>query len=315
MASKQDNYLRMHHPSIYKGMKKGGKVEYYENGGLAPNIKKVDVLRSKTSGFDALMAQRDTNGSKFKSIIPGDTTGVDTSLLSGYKPLTPPTSLLPSSSYKPLERPKSIIPEGKAKGGKMKKKNKYYAKGGKNTDTVPAMLTPGEVVLNAEQQEALGELVGMKPAALFEKIGIPGFAGGGMATKEDALMQYYENGGTVDNLRMDRHTLLSMGIEDPSSKTTPGEISGKFADLPYTPYGKTDVQRMQNLLKERASTELVKARERAALGEKSPITTFDYDPEQWGGKTGTYDVLGKNTILDVVKEADRKKKYYSYGKK
>ena len=114
MASKQDNYLRMHHPSIWKGMKKGGKVENYKCG------------------------------------------------------------------------------------GKVKKKHKYYAEGGKNTDTVPAMLTPGEVVLNAEQQEALGELVGMKPAALFEKIGIPGFAGGGVATKEDALVQYYEDGGVED---------------------------------------------------------------------------------------------------------------------
>ena len=111
MASKQDNYLRMHHPSIWKGMKKGGKVENYKCG------------------------------------------------------------------------------------GKVKKKHKYYAEGGKNTDTVPAMLTPGEVVLNAEQQESLGKLVGMKPAALFEKIGIPGFAGGGKATKEDALMQHYQEGG------------------------------------------------------------------------------------------------------------------------
>ena len=34
MASKQDNYLRMHHPSIFKKMKKGGKVEEYEDGGL-----------------------------------------------------------------------------------------------------------------------------------------------------------------------------------------------------------------------------------------------------------------------------------------
>ena len=106
MASKQENYLRMHHPSIYKGMRRGGEV----------------------------------------------------------------------------------------------KKKKYYAEGGKNTDTVPAMLTPGEVVLNAEQQEALGELVGMKPAALFEKIGIPGFAGGGMATKKDALVKYYENGGVEDRM-------------------------------------------------------------------------------------------------------------------
>ena len=106
MASKQENYLRMHHPSIYKGMRKGGEV----------------------------------------------------------------------------------------------KKKKYYAEGGKNTDTVPAMLTLGEVVLNAEQQEALGKLVGMKPAALFEKIGIPGFAGGGVADKKDALVQYYENGGKAEEL-------------------------------------------------------------------------------------------------------------------
>ena len=106
MSSKQDNYLRMHHPSIYKGMRKGGEV----------------------------------------------------------------------------------------------KKKKYYAEGGKNTDTVPAMLTPGEVVLNSEQQEALGKLVGMKPAALFEKIGIPGFAGGGVADKKDALVQYYEDGRKVEEL-------------------------------------------------------------------------------------------------------------------
>ena len=109
MASKQDNYLRMHHPSIYKGMKNGGKV---------------------------------------------------------------------------------------------KKKN-YYAEGGKNTDTVPAMLTPGEVVLNAEQQEALGKLVGMKPAALFEKIGIPGFAGGGMVNKKDVLMKAYKKGGIVKRVKAD----------------------------------------------------------------------------------------------------------------
>ena len=67
MASKQDNYLRMHHPSIYKKMKKGGKVESYKKGG----------------------------------------------------------------------------------------KVACYAQGGYNTDTVPAMLTPGEVVLNQDQQESL----------------------------------------------------------------------------------------------------------------------------------------------------------------
>ena len=95
MASKQDNYLRMHHPSIYKGMKKGGKVEDYKKGG----------------------------------------------------------------------------------------KVEYYQYGGRNTDTVPAMLTPGEVVLNQDQQERLGNMMAgggkvggqARAAALFKHIGVPGY--------------------------------------------------------------------------------------------------------------------------------------------
>jgi|19_taG_2_1085344.scaffolds.fasta_scaffold00613_15 hypothetical protein len=49
----------------------------------------------------------------------------------------------------------------------------------KNTDTVPAMLTPGEVVLNAKQQKRLGEHFGMSAAEVFKKIGVPGFQLGG----------------------------------------------------------------------------------------------------------------------------------------
>ena len=102
MASKQDNYLRMHHPSIYKKMKKGGKVESYKKGG----------------------------------------------------------------------------------------KVACYAQGGYNTDTVPAMLTPGEVVLNQDQQESLGNMMAgggkvgggqAKADALFKHIGVPGFKGGGIS--------------------------------------------------------------------------------------------------------------------------------------
>ena len=55
------------------------------------------------------------------------------------------------------------------------------AKGGKNTDTVAAMLTPGEVVLNAEQQKRLGKLAGQPSSKVFGKIGVPGFQGGGIA--------------------------------------------------------------------------------------------------------------------------------------
>ena len=49
----------------------------------------------------------------------------------------------------------------------------------KNIDTVPAMLTPGEVVLNAKQQKALGSLVGAPSSEIFKKIGVPGFRNGG----------------------------------------------------------------------------------------------------------------------------------------
>tara|TARA_R110002167_G_scaffold355489_1_gene569864 strand:+ start:6704 stop:7084 length:381 start_codon:yes stop_codon:yes gene_type:complete len=124
MASKQDNYLRMHHPSIYKKMKKGGKVENY------------------------------------------------------------------------------------AKGGRVK----YYAQGGRNTDTVPAMLTPGEVVLNEEQQIAIGNTMAgggkvsagqAKADALFKHVGVPGFKEGGLIDKKDALMAYY-GGGKVKKKKKKR---------------------------------------------------------------------------------------------------------------
>ena len=131
------------------------------------------------------------------------------------------------------------------KGGKVedyKKGGKVacYAQGGYNTDTVPAMLTPGEVVLNQDQQERLGNMMAgggkagggqARAAALFKHIGVPGYQGGGMA-----------------NLKMDRHTLMSMGIEDPSSKTTPGEVENKFADLSYTPYGKKSENKKDALM-------------------------------------------------------------------
>ena len=129
MASKQDNYLRMHHPSIFKKMKKGGKVEDY------------------------------------------------------------------------------------AKGGKVK----YYAYGGRNTDTVPAMLTPGEVVLNEKQQIALGNTMAgggkvsagqAKADALFKHIGVPGFQEGIKLpnsqpqllpgkTKEEYIKEYNLDPGTI----------------------------------------------------------------------------------------------------------------------
>ena len=107
-SNKQENYLRMHHPSIYnnwkkEGFLKGGKVEDYKKGG----------------------------------------------------------------------------------------KVACFAQGGRNTDTVPAMLTPGEVVLNADQQESLGNMMAgggkAKAEALFKHIGVPGYQDGKKIEYKDKM--------------------------------------------------------------------------------------------------------------------------------
>lgn len=46
-------------------------------------------------------------------------------------------------------------------------------------DSVPCMLTPGEVVLNKSQQQNLGRVMGTDPKNVFGKIGVPGFSSGG----------------------------------------------------------------------------------------------------------------------------------------
>ena len=183
MPSKQDNYLRMHHPSIWKGMKKGGKVEDY------------------------------------------------------------------------------------AKGGKVK----YYAYGGRNTDTVPAMLTPGEVVLNEDQQIAIGNTMAgggkvsggqAKADALFKHVGVPGFKGGGIAglfekgrvllqdfrhragerkAKKKALREQ-ENGVT-----MEREGLSITGIVPPEKKgLEPAVIPSNPPLFPH--YGAEGRSSLENLV-------------------------------------------------------------------
>ena len=59
------------------------------------------------------------------------------------------------------------------------------------SDTVPAMLTPGEVVLNEKQQKALEKYVGQSREEIFGKIKVPGFNIGGKVKK------YYQKGGKV----------------------------------------------------------------------------------------------------------------------
>jgi hypothetical protein len=81
------------------------------------------------------------------------------------------------------------------KGGKVKEKyagggkiKKGYAGGGQVNkaqalqgvgDVVDAKLTPGEIVLNADQQSALEQELGQPIDGLMAKIGVPGFQEGG----------------------------------------------------------------------------------------------------------------------------------------
>jgi len=52
------------------------------------------------------------------------------------------------------------------------------------TDTVPAVLAPGEVVLNKAQQQRLESNTGTSASKLFGDAGVPGFSGGGEPGKE-----------------------------------------------------------------------------------------------------------------------------------
>jgi len=64
------------------------------------------------------------------------------------------------------------------------------------SDTVPAMLTPGEVVLNEKQQKALEKYVGQSREEIFGKIKVPGFNIGGKVRHK-----YYQEGGEVQKGR------------------------------------------------------------------------------------------------------------------
>ena len=65
------------------------------------------------------------------------------------------------------------------------------------SDTIPAMLTPGEVVLNEKQQKALEKYVGQSREEIFGKIKVPGFNIGGKVKYK----KYYKKGGEVKKKR------------------------------------------------------------------------------------------------------------------
>jgi len=71
-------------------------------------------------------------------------------------------------------------------GPGLKKTNVKFQSGGPVTgpggiDNVPSMLTAGEVVLNEQQQRRMEQLTGAHRGNVFKAMGVPGFAGGGLA--------------------------------------------------------------------------------------------------------------------------------------
>jgi hypothetical protein len=183
MASKQENYLKMHHPSIYKKMKKGGKVEYPEIYEHEEKLASAETrIQSEVSKKDDIY----TNLIQAKYPIGGIGrfsqssqwgTGDEKQRQHVFQRTLASGQFDESGDeiYLPIQ------PTTTVKGGKR------YQKGGYNTDTVPAMLTPGEVVLNQDQQERLGNMMAgggkagggqERAAALFKHIGVPGYQKG-----------------------------------------------------------------------------------------------------------------------------------------
>ena len=70
--------------------------------------------------------------------------------------------------------------KGFKKGGKVR----YYQRGGRNTDTVPAWLTPGETVVTKKQGTIMADNMGTTPKKMFRDAGVPGYKHGGKVKKK-----------------------------------------------------------------------------------------------------------------------------------
>ncbi len=84
-------------------------------------------------------------------------------------------------------------------------------------DSVAAMLTPGEVVLNARQQNKLGQMLGSHPSILFGAAGVPGFSGrGSYSGVAGNFMPYtsparFADGGIVQSVATTTNTRTNFG--------------------------------------------------------------------------------------------------------
>jgi hypothetical protein len=142
--------------------------------------------------------------------------------------------------------------ENYAKGGRVN----YYAQGGRNTDTVPAMLTPGEVVLNEDQQIAIGNTMAgggkvsagqAKADALFKHVGVPGFKGGGVLPKKDDMF---------DNMFSDRPDMFADKTDMFSKSEFPKMMTDEYFEKYKSPTTEKDqawVQSKRGELKDKVN--------------------------------------------------------------
>jgi len=193
-----------------------------------------------------------------------------------------------------------------------------YRGGGRvgNTDTVPAMLTPGEVVLNAGQQQRLGAAVGVPSGALFGAAGVPGFQGGGMVPEStahnamDMLMMQNEMG----RIAQENQQYGAMRQYDPWSDPRSQELQNTLLEMVTGGYnpgavvgmaevagGKTISRMIKDLTMRNASIEqMLKPR---LLGDVSKFTRS-------GGRIHPKDAIAKSlnsqidnnkTLLEYLK--------------
>ena len=182
MAKAAKNYLKMHHPSLYKKMYgKGGKVkEGYKKGGYVSEFT-YDPMPLRRNKVDLLQESIKANPEvdRGRIVYGGDSTPESNALLSDHQ-----KRVAEARAKYNVQVPNP----GYAGGGQVNKAQALQGMG----DVVDAKLTPGEIVLNADQQVALEQELGQPIDGLMAKIGVPGCEGGGKVEME------YRGGGKVD---------------------------------------------------------------------------------------------------------------------
>ena len=205
MAKAAENYLKMHHPSLHKkmygcggkvkkGYKKGGKVERRQLGNKMLTASEVqkEMLRKRKSG---ILTPPPVTGKNPKAIgrkLEYKKGGKVERRKVGSRMLTAAEIVVEQAKKKKagiLTPPIHTGKDPKAVGYKL---NQYQEGGQVNKaqalqgmgDVVDAKLTPGEIVLNADQQSALEQELGQPIDGLMAKIGVPGFENGGKVEKK-----------------------------------------------------------------------------------------------------------------------------------